>query len=146
MRSRTFRALFCAFLALLVFPACTTTDTGGGPAGVNPYAARAFDLGVKLGTYKALQQNPEFIDLAYAVADFLESADRGEDLLGVIRSDLLPRYIEDPEHRILASELIDTFADLFRAQVAADSRFEQLAPLAQSIRQGVTYALLNPAR
>lgn len=129
-------------LSWCAFTACETDDIG--TAADNIYVQKAFELGVKLGTYKAVQQNPEYIDLANAIANYLEHAETSADLLAVIKTDLVPQYVEDVEARILADELIDTFAELFRTQVAQVDRWSQLPILAQAIRQGVTYAQLNP--
>lgn len=135
-----------AALALLVAPGWQCQTLNQDPEAPT-FTDMAFNLGVKFATYKTLQQNPEFIDLANAIADVLEG--KGSDvvqgsILVYIKDSLIPKYIENGADQILATEAVDSFYLLFKPTIDELSAKAKLPVLAQNIRAGITYATLNP--
>lgn len=139
--------ILLALALLLATTSCQNRPTGQIDLSVvadSPLARSAFDLGFKLGTYKGLQQNPEFIPLAEAIANTLESASATDGLIDFINTQLIPAWVSDPVEQEIARELVATFAELYRAQVDAALRSDYLPILAANIRSGVQMARLNP--
>lgn len=127
----------------LLFTGCETLTTGDN----SEVKDLAFNFGVKIAVYKAAQQNPEYIDLGNAIASVLEGngADVADtQLMDYITGELIPKYIEKPEDRILATELVRSFYALFKTKIDELAAKASLPVLAQSIRAGLSYAEMNP--
>lgn len=137
-------SLLCALCVLCGFTACETVSAPDLTDNQQQLVQTAFDLGVKLGVYKSAQQNPELIPLAEAIADALEGASATDGLLALIDETLIPKYVADPADQIVAREIVNTFAELFRTEIDANLRSAYLPTLANNIRAGVRYAKANP--
>lgn len=112
------------------------------------------EIGVQAAVALPIANNPEYAEVAEAIADMLTdpaNEDKTRDQIReLVRAEVLA-LTEDEAERIALSLLVDKVGDLsrklFRIDMLPEERAEARALLAESIRNGVAYGLLiNAAR